>query len=112
MLAQDGARVYRKTQIATAGKIKAYLMLLDKGILLLSGPLDRNVLNEAQNILAQMQSSLDTQYRPAQELYLALGHLWDLLETEDGSTIPEIVGVLLDLRETLKQVDRKSGVFR
>lgn len=105
---QKAAQIYATTNVQTAGILKSYILLLDKAILLLKHPdchLDP-VRSRIQNILVQIQISLNLDQDLALTIHKGLAHLWDALETGNPELQDGIESSLKTLRETIITLDR------
>jgi flagellin-specific chaperone FliS len=85
-------------------------MLLEKALLLMhpikAGDLKKR--DNAQNIVAYLQSSLDVEYEEAQDLFVVYGHLWDALEAADPDSLNVAEELLRDIRELVMEVQRRQ----
>lgn len=105
---QKAAQIYAHSNVQTAGLLKSYQLLLDKAILLAKHPefhLDP-VRSRMQNILVQIQISLNLDQELAQTIHKGLAHLWDAMESGNPELREGIESTLHKLRETIIQIDR------
>jgi flagellin-specific chaperone FliS len=107
---KEAVRLYAYGAAYTAGKLKSHQMLLEKALLLMhaikAGDLAKR--NQAQNIVAYLQSSLDVQYEEAQDLFVVYGHLWDALELATPAALEIAEEVLREIRELVMEVHRRQ----
>jgi flagellin-specific chaperone FliS len=98
----DVAQHYRRMQIQTASHAKSICMLHERCMHLIGraggrGAERRPLLDKAQNILAQLQSSLRMDDRTSQSLFLLYDYCYVLLERgekEERDNAQEILTVL------------------
>jgi flagellin-specific chaperone FliS len=85
-------------------------MLLEKAMLLMhsikAGDLEKR--NQAQNIVAYLQSSLDIQYEEAQSLFVIYGYLWDALEAATPESLELAEELLREIRDLVMEVHRRQ----
>jgi flagellin-specific chaperone FliS len=85
-------------------------MLLEKAMLLMYsikvGDLKKR--DQAQNIVAYLQSSLDLQYEEAQSLFIIYGYLWDALETATPESLELAEEFLREIRDLVMEVHRRQ----
>lgn len=88
---RQAADHYHKNHILTSSKLKGYTMLLERSLTYFSEyeAGNRGCIVKIQNILSQVQSSLNPQYEEAGQLFIAIAHLWDALETGDPQLISQ-----------------------
>lgn len=107
---KEAIRLYTYGAAYTAGKLKSHQMLLEKALLLMhaikTGDLKKR--DQAQNIVAYLQSSLDLQYEEAHNLFIVYGHLWDALEAATPETLNMAEEFLRDIRELIMEVHRRQ----
>jgi flagellin-specific chaperone FliS len=107
---KEAVRLYAYGAAYTAGKLKSHQMLLEKALLLMyairAGDLKKR--DQAQNIVAYLQSSLDLQYEEAQSLFIVYGHLWDALEAATPETLDLAEDFLREIRELIMEVHRRQ----
>jgi flagellin-specific chaperone FliS len=107
---KEAVRLYAFGAAYTAGKLKSHQMLLEKAILLMhsirAGDLERR--NQAQNIVAYLQSSLDIQYEEAQSLFIIYGYLWDALETASPESLELAEELFREIRDLVMEVHRRQ----
>jgi hypothetical protein len=94
---------YRRCDIMTAGSLKSYEKLLDKAVVLMKSYSEGDAEAQAriQNILSQVQSSLNVKHEPAQLLFASIAPLWDAVETGDSTLIKKASESVEYLRETI-----------
>lgn len=109
MLASQVARSYAHSAAMTAGHLKAHQMLLERGVFLIQkarrGDLDSR--NRAQDIVAQLQSSLQLRYEASQHLFEVLGYVWDALEWNEGVFYDRAEDLLRQIREVVVDIQKK-----
>lgn len=107
---QKAAQEYAKVNVRTAGVLKSYLLLIDRALVLLSHPEFHTdpIRSRIQNILVQIQISLDLEYDLARQIHKGLAHLWDALETGNPALQEGISATLRTLRITIDELDRSS----
>jgi flagellin-specific chaperone FliS len=107
---KEAVRLYAYGAAYTAGKLKSHQMLLEKALLLMhsirTGDLEKR--NQAQNIVAYLQSSLDLNYEEAHSLFIVYGHLWDALEAATPETLDIAEELLREVRELIMEVHRRQ----
>jgi len=107
---KEAVRLYAFGAAYTAGKLKSHQMLLEKAMLLMHsikvGDLEKR--NQAQNIVAYLQSSLDIQYEEAQSLFIIYGYLWDALETATPESLELAEELLREIRDLVMEVHRRQ----
>jgi flagellin-specific chaperone FliS len=107
---KEAVRLYAFGAAYTAGKLKSHQMLLEKAILLMhsikTGNLEKR--NQAQNIVAYLQSSLDIQYEEAQSLFIIYGYLWDALETATPESLELSEELFREIRDLVMEVHRRQ----
>jgi len=107
---KEAVRLYAFGAAYTAGKLKSHQMLLEKALLLMysikTGDLERR--NQAQNIVAYLQSSLDIQYEEAQSLFIIYGYLWDALEAATPESLELAEELLREIRDLVMEVHRRQ----
>jgi flagellin-specific chaperone FliS len=107
---KEAVRLYAFGAAYTAGKLKSHQMLLEKALLLMHsikvGDLKKR--NQAQNIVAYLQSSLDLNYEEAQSLFIIYGYLWDALETATPETLELAEEFLREIRDLVMEVHRRQ----
>jgi len=107
---KEAVRLYAYGAAYTAGKLKSHQMLLEKALLLMyairAGDLKKR--DQAQNIVAYLQSSLDLQYEQAQNLFIVYGHLWDALEAATPETLDLAEEFFREIRELIMEVHRRQ----
>ena len=107
---KEAVRLYAFGAAYTAGKLKSHQMLLEKAILLMhaikTGDLEKR--NQAQNIVAYLQSSLDIQYEEAQSLFIIYGYLWDSLEAATPESLELAEELLREIRDLVMEVHRRQ----
>jgi len=107
---KEAVRLYAFGAAYTAGKLKSHQMLLEKAILLMhaikTGDLEKR--NQAQNIVAYLQSSLDIQYEEAQSLFIIYGYLWDALEAATPESLELAEELLREIRDLVMEVHRRQ----
>jgi flagellin-specific chaperone FliS len=107
---KEAVRLYAFGAAYTAGKLKSHQMLLEKAMLLMHsvkvGDLERR--NQAQNIVAYLQSSLDLQYEEAQSLFIIYGYLWDALEAATPESLELAEELLREIRDLVMEVHRRQ----
>jgi len=107
---KEAVRLYAYGAAYTAGKLKSHQMLLEKALLLMyairAGDLKKR--DQAQNIVAYLQSSLDLQYEEAQSLFIVYGHLWDALEAATPETLDLAEEFFREIRELIMEVHRRQ----
>jgi flagellin-specific chaperone FliS len=107
---KEAVRLYAYGAAFTAGKLKSHQMLLEKALLLMhavrTGDMQKR--NQAQNIVAYLQSSLDLDYEQAQSLFIVYGHLWDALEAATPEALDLADSLLREIRELIMEVHRRQ----
>jgi len=107
---KEAVRLYAFGAAYTAGKLKSHQMLLEKAILLMhaikTGDLEKR--NQAQNIVAYLQSSLDILYEEAQSLFIIYGYLWDALEAATPQSLELAEDLLREIRDLVMEVHRRQ----
>jgi len=107
---KEAVRLYAYGAAYTAGKLKSHQMLLEKAILHMHsvklGDLKKR--NQAQNIVAYLQSSLDIQYEEAQSLFIIYGYLWDALEAATPESYELAEELLREMRDLVMEVHRRQ----
>ena len=107
---KEAVRLYAFGAAYTAGKLKSHQMLLEKAMLLMhaikTGDLEKR--NQAQNIVAYLQSSLDIQFEEAQSLFIIYGYLWDALEAATPETLELAEEFLREIRDLVMEVHRRQ----
>ncbi|MCL2260822.1 MAG: flagellar protein FliS [Fibromonadales bacterium] len=107
---KEAVRLYAYGAAYTAGKLKSHQMLLEKALLLMhaikSG--DEKKRDQAQNIVAYLQASLDIEFEEAQNLFIVYGHLWDALETFTPEALNLAEEFLREIREIIMEVHRRQ----
>jgi flagellin-specific chaperone FliS len=107
---KEAVRLYAFGAAYTAGKLKSHQMLLEKAMLLMHaikiGDLKKR--DQAQNIVAYLQSSLDLQYEEAQSLFIIYGYLWDALEAATPESLELAEEFLREIRDLVMEVHRRQ----
>ncbi|GBU23443.1 hypothetical protein R83H12_00054 [Fibrobacteria bacterium R8-3-H12] len=107
---KEAVRLYAFGAAYTAGKLKSHQMLLEKAMLLMHsikiGDLEKR--NQAQNIVAYLQSSLDIQYEEAQSLFIIYGYLWDALEVATPESYELAEELLREIRDLVMEIHRRQ----
>jgi flagellin-specific chaperone FliS len=107
---KEAVRLYAFGAAYTAGKLKSHQMLLEKAMLLMHsikvGDLKKR--DQAQNIVAYLQSSLDLQYEEAQNLFIIYGYLWDALEEATPESLELAEEFLREIRDLVMEVHRRQ----
>lgn len=107
---KEAVRLYTFGAAYTAGKLKSHQMLLEKALLLMysirAGDLKKR--DNAQNIVAYLQASLDVEYVEAQSLFVVYGHLWDALEASTPESLNVAEELLREIRELIMEVHRRQ----
>lgn len=107
---KEAVRLYAYGAAYTAGKLKSHQMLLEKALLLMhsirAGDLEKR--DQAQNIVAYLQASLDLQFEEAQNLFIVYGHLWDALEAATPETLDIAETFLREIRDLIMEVHRRQ----
>ena len=107
---KEAVRLYAFGAAYTAGKLKSHQMLLEKALLLMysikAGDLKKR--DQAQNIVAYLQSSLDLQHEQAQSLFVIYGYLWDALEAASPESLELAEEFLRDIRDLIMEVHRRQ----
>jgi len=107
---KEAVRLYAFGAAYTAGKLKSHQMLLEKAMLLMHsikiGDLEKR--NQAQNIVAYLQSSLDIQYEEAQSLFIIYGYLWDALEAATPESLELAEELLREIRDLVMEIHRRQ----
>jgi len=106
---QKAIEEYRRSDIMTAGNLKSFEKLLDKAVLLMHGFQDGDVDTQTriQNILSQVQSSLNISYEPAQEIFVSIAPIWDAVDTGNKEFILKATGAVEYLRDTIRLLQKK-----
>jgi len=107
---KEAVRLYAYGAAYTAGKLKSHQMLLEKALLLMHAIKtgDLNKRDQAQNIVAYLQASLDVEFEEAQNLFIVYGHLWDALEANTPETLSLAEDFLREIREVVMEVHRRQ----
>ncbi|MGL1933461.1 MAG: hypothetical protein OCD01_00500 [Fibrobacterales bacterium] len=107
---QEVIEEYRKSDIMTAGSLKSYEKLLDRAVVLMKSfkEGDGESQIQIQNILSQVQSSLNLKQEPAQLLFASIAPIWDVVETGDRELIDKASSSVEYLRETVRLLMSKS----
>ncbi|GHV16946.1 hypothetical protein AGMMS49938_17410 [Fibrobacterales bacterium] len=107
---KEAVRLYAYGAAYTAGKLKSHQMLLEKALLLMrairGGDLKKR--DNAQNIIAYLQSSLNLNFAEAQQLFVVYGHLWDALEAATPDSLDLADELLRDIRDLVMEVHRRQ----
>jgi len=107
---KEAVRLYAFGAAYTAGKLKSHQMLLEKALLLMhaikTGDLEKR--NQAQNIVAYLQSSLDIQFEEAQSLFIIYAYLWDALEAATPESYELAEDLLREIRDLVMEVHRRQ----
>jgi len=107
---KEAVRLYAYGAAYTAGKLKSHQMLLEKALLLMhaikTGDLKKR--DQAQNIIAYLQASLDVELEEARNLFVVYGHLWDALEVSTPETLNLAEEFLREIREIVMEVHRRQ----
>jgi len=107
---KEAVRLYAYGAAYTAGKLKSHQMLLEKALLLMHAVKagDMNKRDQAQNIVAYLQASLDLEFEEARNLFIVYGHLWDALEVATPETFNLADEFLREIREIIMEVHRRQ----
>ncbi|MDR2732315.1 MAG: flagellar protein FliS [Fibromonadaceae bacterium] len=107
---KEAVRLYAYGAAYTAGRLKSHQMLLEKALLLMhsirAGDMERR--DQAQNIVAYLQASLDVEYEEAQSLFIVYGHLWDALEAATPQKLDVAEEFLREIRDLVMEVHRRQ----
>ena len=106
----DIAEHYTKMQIVTASRPKQITMMHEKCVLLItraimvSGDERRKRLDNAQNILAQFQSSLRIEDNVSAGLFYIYDYSYMLLERGESDDCKKAIDLIITLRDTFKEL--------
>lgn len=100
--------VYAHTAAVTAGHLKAYQILLEKAVFLtrLARRGNMNARDQAQDIVAQVQSGMNLHFEAARQFYEVLGYVWDALEWNGPVYYDRAEDLLRQMREVVLKVQR------
>jgi flagellin-specific chaperone FliS len=113
MPAKNKVILYKETDIKTAGKLKSLLLLVDRGITLLTEAKENAGVRsghivKVQNILAQLEQMLNFDRGPqAGDLFFVYDYLFEELQNRDERGIETTLRMLTELRDTFKALSRK-----
>ncbi len=109
LLASQAARNYAHSAAMTAGHLKAHQMLLERGVFLIQKARkgDLSSRNRAQDIVAQLQGSLQLRFSASQQLFEVLGYVWDALEWNESLCYDRAEDLLRQIREVIVEIQRK-----
>ena len=97
---------YQEANVKTAGVLKSWLLLLEKANQLL-GLLDEGN-GEAkiplQNILVQLQTSLNLKEVSARDWHKSISIMWDTVELGDPSLYPKVQTLLGTMYSTMQEL--------
>ena len=101
-------KTYAYSAAITAGHLKEYQLLLEKAILLIRQARQGNLAarDHAQDIVAQVQNSLNIEQSPAQRLFEVLGYVWDALEWNGSFYYDRAEDLIRQMREIVVEVQR------
>ena len=101
-----GSNKYHEVNSTTAGILKAHQLLTERAIVLAESfqEGDREVPIKIQNILVQLQTSLDIRFQVSRDIHEVLAKLWDVVDSEDLDGILGVAEVLRTHLSTLKSL--------
>ncbi len=106
---QQASRAYAHISAVTAGHLKSHQILLERTFVLMrrvrKGDLEAR--NRIQDIIAQLQSSLELRYDAAQNLFKVFGHTWDALEWNEPIYLDRAEDLLRQMHELVVEIQRK-----
>jgi hypothetical protein len=106
------AEKYRRARILTAGRMRLFGLILDRAVLLLSTEQAGHpaVRVHIQNLLVQLQNSLQLNDPAARDLHHVFAILWDQLEWDDPVGLSRVLTTLAHVRDTVDLVERQRGI--
>lgn len=103
-----GANLYRETALLTASRVQTVILLLEKARSLIienksaTGQARTDGLNQAQNVMAQLQMCLDLENgEAAQDLFAAFDLIWEACEVRTPNSLNLAVYSLEHLLDTI-----------
>jgi len=105
----EASRIYAHSTVMTAGHLKSYQLLLEKALVLLRSARkgDVRARDRVQDIVAQVQNSLNLEYEPAQHLYEVMGYVWDALEWNGKEYMDRAEDLIRQMRDLIVEIQRK-----
>jgi len=103
-------KTYTYSAIVTAGHLKEYQLLLEKAIILVRQARQGNLgaRDHAQDIVAQVQNSLNLEQGPARHLFEVLGFVWDALEWNGPVYYDRAEDLIRQMREIVIDVQHRE----
>lgn len=101
------AEHYNEVNVRTAGRLKSHQLLLERSSFLCKQvaegevPLSQNKI-KIQNIISQLQASLNIGMSTARELHKVFSILWDTLDTNDEEAVFYVKDILDTHLHTIK----------
>ncbi len=108
------AKLYNRTKITTASHETGITLLHHRCVQLIQLSLDgpspkRKHLNEAQNILAQFEHSLDAKNQLAKNFFLLYDYCYCLLESNRPESHRTALALLVKIRDSFDAVLHRKG---
>ena len=105
------AQTYARSAVVTAGHLKQYQLLLERAILHIQRARkgDLKSRNRAQDIVAQIQSSLNLELESACQLFEVMGYTWDALEWNGPIFYDRAEDLLRQLKEVIVILQRRRN---
>jgi flagellin-specific chaperone FliS len=106
----DVAGYYDRLNISTAPKSRKLVMLHERSVELLKSSRDadpaarRQMLDKAQNILAQLEAALRIDDPVSQGLFYLYDYIYVLLERSEETAIDQATSLLSTLRDTFREL--------
>ena len=106
------AEEYQRINVMTAGTLKSVQLLVEKSVHLMKtlpppGENRNSHLDQIQNIIAQIQRSLNLEETEARMMHKVLAQVWDALETRDPVVFPKSMEIMVHLQTTLYMLQGK-----
>lgn len=116
------ADTYARSNVMTAGKLKSYQLLIERALILIHKQIengfDERIRNRVQDIIAQIQAGLKLGSAESQDMFRALGIVWDAMESPDPEVMKAAIKPLKVLKHTIDMIQhrlenpRAMGTFR
>jgi len=116
------ADTYARSNVMTAGKLKSYQLLIERALVLIHKQIengfDERIRNRIQDIIAQIQAGLKLGSAESQDVFRALGIVWDAMESPDPEVMRAAIKPLKVLKHTIDMIQhrlenpRAMGTFR
>ncbi|HSQ41788.1 MAG TPA: flagellar protein FliS [Fibrobacteraceae bacterium] len=105
----EAAQAYAYSAAMTASDLKSHQMLLERALLLLAHARngDLQSRNRAQDIVSQLQNSLNLAHAPARKLFEVFGYIWDALEWKEASYLDRAEDMLRQMLDLVVRVQRQ-----